>query len=706
MRKTIKNAFYLAFILPFILCFVIPVCNFLQNYTDFSQLNIFVCLTELSKYTVLIGALFSLIVLALSRFSKAYLIISAIIVAFAMAALIQSSFLNWNTGVLDGREIYLSKTNWRIYFEFLIWGLIFFFSLFLSLKNKVHLSQFGNAIYMYGILSILVNTTFLPKIDWIEQFNSFKTMEPKEGLYTFHAKNNTIMIILDTFQSDFFSEVKDKWPSEVAFLDGFTFYPNTLAGFPTTKASIPMLLTGQNYHNQQPFYSWLQSLTTHSIISFYHERQFNVNSVSLPAPFLYHEINKANDHSIFFSKDINHLLSFSVFRISPLVLKPYIFVNGHWKFEPSMRQKDLLLTQELQNQIQVNSKAKGEFKIFHFWGLHGPTDIDENFNFVNFLPDTRENCIKQTRGVLKWLNNTLAILKKKGVYDSSEIIIVGDHGRSKMPIDMNGDLKDVFNKNDLSPVKLGGSRPIFLYKPRQSTKKLSESNFPMHLSYLVCLLSNSDKHFNCDDYKLAKIGAQPARHYFYFNWDNSWKQDYLPKMRDYIVTGDVRDIHSWKSTNTYYDTVKSPIFPDKLLGKTLEFGNDSQVYQYIYDGWASSEGGNRWSIDKDAILGFSNSNFAKHDLIFKINMFGFVEKFAHYKNVDVIINHHHVAKFNVSNKLGWYKVTIPKGIINPDGLLKINFVISNLKSPVELGLSDDPRKLGICVSKIILDKRA
>ena len=71
----------------------------------------------------------------------------------------------------------------------------------------------------------------------------------------FRALDETerIYFVLDGFQSDAFEDIveADRAQMDRQF-SGFTFFRNHMGAFPTTIVSIPAMLTGSVYRNQEP----------------------------------------------------------------------------------------------------------------------------------------------------------------------------------------------------------------------------------------------------------------------------------------------------------------------------------------------------------------------------------------------------------------------------------------------------------------------
>src|SRR6185436_19727519 len=67
--------------------------------------------------------------------------------------------------------------------------------------------------------------------------------------FAFSPTRNVVILVLDTFQTDLFQELLDDDAGLAAKFEGFTYFRNAVGGFPSTAASVPLILTGQYYEN-------------------------------------------------------------------------------------------------------------------------------------------------------------------------------------------------------------------------------------------------------------------------------------------------------------------------------------------------------------------------------------------------------------------------------------------------------------------------
>ncbi|OEH48867.1 hypothetical protein lpari_00114 [Legionella parisiensis] len=466
-----KRSVIFALSLPLIVFLVAPLVFYLGNHFEFTTnladvlpLLVFICV---GVTAALLGLL-----LVISRWPVVYAIISGILVGLALSAWVQSQLFAWDFGPLDGNGVNWSKWSIQANLELLVWLFLVSAAIILAFRSRNKLLILAQGSLLLGTLSLITA--------WVSSdYHSKKNDEQAaaKSLFSFHEKNNKILIILDSFQSDIFNEIAQNWPEEVAFLRGFTFYPNTVGGYPTTIASLPLILTGQFYKNEIPMKDWMKANYKALNIADYHiEKGYGASIISIIASKYLDGIKaqKAFMPSVGdetwagMSKQQLLLLNGGLFRIAPTKLKPKLYNKDNWLFlklttDETLPQgrngDDLRFLNALEKNAKINSDKQGEFKLYHYAGTHAPSQVNELFKYEKNMPHTRESYVRHARGVLRFLRSNLELLRKLGIYDSAEILVIGDHGRGFWPVDGHGST-DTLDDN-ITLEALGAARPSF-----------------------------------------------------------------------------------------------------------------------------------------------------------------------------------------------------------------------------------------------------
>lgn len=397
------------------------------------------------------------------------------------------------------------------------------------------------------------------------------------------------------------------------------------------------------------------------------------------------------------------LLNGGLFRIVPTKLKSEFYDKHKW-LSVDLIGDDLRFLQALEKKAEVNSNNRGEFKVYHYSGIHPPYQVNELFKYEKDMPHTRESYVRHARGVLRFLHRNLELLHKLDIYDSAEILVIGDHGKGFWPTDVHGSA-DALDDN-INIEAPGAARPLFLYKPSASLSQLTYSNKPRHLADIVCILSWNDGKFPCGADRLSKLDEKKKRTFLFYKWsDPLWSKTYLPPMSEYVIHGDVRNIQSWENLNREYaaGSVKQVIkFAEYKLGMPLSFAQGGNAAKFLKQGWCDQEKEHRWTNGSKSRLGLYIKPEKSQSLLLRLHAQAFPTKDGKPQQIKVVVNGHQVASWRML-ELDWFEAPIPEKIIG-NGLLDITFVISEPTAPSEISESQDHRKLGIFAQEIIIDE--
>ncbi|WP_412755888.1 sulfatase-like hydrolase/transferase [Legionella bozemanae] len=701
-----KRSVVFALSLPLIIFLVAPLVFYLGNHFEFTTnladtlpLLVFLCI---GATAILLGLL-----LAISRWPMLYAIISGLLVGLALSTWVQSQLFAWDFGPLDGNGVNWSKWSTHANLELLVWLFLVSAAITLAFRARNKLLILAQGSLLLGILSLItawVSSDYHPKKN--------DDQAAAKSLFSFHEKNNKLLIILDTFQSDIFNEIAQNWPEEVAFLRGFTFYPNTVGGYPSTIASLPLILTGQFYRNEIPMKDWTKAnYSTLNLADYHTEKGYGASMISIISSSQFEGVKAkkafivSHGDTIWagIGKQQLLLLNGGLFRIVPTKLKSEFYDKHKW-LSLDLIGDDLRFLQALEKKAEVNSNNRGEFKVYHYSGVHPPYQVNEFLKYEKDMPHTRESYVRHARGVLRFLHRNLELLHKLDIYDSAEILVVGDHGKGFWPADVHGSV-DALDDN-INTEALGAARPLLLYKPSASLSSFTYSNKPLHLADVVCILSWNDGKFPCGADRLSKLDEKKKRTFLFYKWsDPLWSKTYLPPMSEYVIQGDVRNIQSWKNLNREYaaGTVKKQVkFAEYELGMPLSFAQGGNVAKFLRQGWCEQEKGHRWTNGSKSRLGLYVKQAKSQSLSLRLHAQAFPTKDGKPQQIKVVANGYQVASWKML-ELDWFEATIPAKIIS-NGLLDITFIISEPTAPSEISESLDHRKLGIYAQEIVIDE--
>jgi hypothetical protein len=414
-----------------------------------------------------------------------------------------------------------------------------------------------------GVLAIqglALLLTFLGEFNQLTSAEAANAPNDGEEIYRFHPDQNVIHIVVDGFQSDVFDFLVASPHGSNHFresLSGFTFYRETLGVFPYTRFSIPAYLSGRIFLNRVTKDEFIgEALSGDNILNQAVKEGFQLDIATAggyPAAAYRHassdHLYDIDTHALsrpnYYQATL--LIDLSLFRSVPHSVKPAVYRNQNWLLSSAFSDSDEMRhgyfrsTVFLHDLINYATTGREEpvYKLIHVMNTHNPMVVDANCRYRGRgFGSTRVTLTHQSMCTLNTLNTLLDSLKRVGVYDSSLIIIHGDHGgwventRRGPPIKLpNGELAPDWIKSLASPllaIKLPG---------RQG--KLEVSN------QLTSLLQLPDTISDIMGWS-AKFGfssiaggedMQP-RSFYYYDWKkDAWTAERTGKILQFQITG-------------------------------------------------------------------------------------------------------------------------------------------------------------------------
>tara|TARA_B110000977_G_scaffold200337_1_gene290473 strand:- start:621 stop:2336 length:1716 start_codon:yes stop_codon:yes gene_type:complete len=533
-----------------------PLGVYVENVDEFSVLGR--DLISVLSLCVLVAVVVTFVCfLVLDRTSELLLAgMAGLVFGISLSIVIQSQFFLWEFGPLDGRKIDWERWTSIGRLELLLWVASPSFSIFVALRYNAKFRMAINGLFLFVLVSI---SGKLLQVDFSDIGD--KESPIHDETFSFDTSNNTLLIVLDTLQADIFGEILTEHPRDLDYLKGFTYYPNTLGGYPTTRVSVSLMLSGKSYKNEIPLTQWVSEEVTRKTIVDYFRNTGSHTSIVLngaPAYGVQHAI--IDMATIGYSGwrklgiQVTSVLDAGLFSLVPTLAKPSIYDDGNWTLSKSIHKTartpkgahgaDARFVQAFENYFDIQPSLKGSFKYFHLRGAHYPLQVDENFQSAKRTGSEREDFVRQTRGVFSNLRPMIQTLIENGIYADTEILIVGDHGSLSVPV---SDIrKSNSAPNAIENTVISSSRPVFLHKQKgEAAVALRVSEDARHLADIPCILSGHTNFFGCEKKAWPAKGNSP-RKFYYYRWKHKyWGSDYMPPIQSYTISGDVRDLNSW-----------------------------------------------------------------------------------------------------------------------------------------------------------------
>lgn len=659
------------------------------------------------------AALF-LVLRLLNRINKAHRLFSGVVIGLAISAWAQSQLLNWSFGPLDGRGIEWENWSTFAYAEIALWILIIAFTIIVFLKPfSISRPLPGLTV---ALAVIAMTTAFVSAPTPPEQPTA-----SSEDVFLFHPEKNTIVILLDTFQSDYFEKIKNDFPDEVAFLSGFTFYRNTIASYPSTAPNLPSIFTGETYRNEVPFREYVKTTyTRHSLLEQFANADYESSVVSLPnivpgASSMASHIRHGRHFKVYSAA---LFLDYGLFRAAPIFLKERIYNQGDWfvsllatrDLPPDAHGLDILFLRALEERAQLADKPRstGKFSFFHFSIPHSPWRVNETLEYDTSLSGP-EGYERQARGALLLTKRIIETLQRMGIYESAEIVVMADHGTMSVPpISRLGPSSRGFH--DVETKTQSSALALLLHKnPFSTFSGIQKNDAALYLKDLRCLLHavSPTLQQECNEVRNALQGQPRQRLFLDYDWRHEdWDAQYMPPMTEYYISGHAYDPSAWRRGEFRYAKGEK----ERLTTFTVSFGQPvsfragGRSRDLVRFGWSGQETNHRWTDGRQAELVVPLKEPPKAD-------FGLILDLSPYRNIEiesqdvtVVVNRIPIATWQV-HKRGRYSATVPAELAT-DGRLNILLEIGSPAAPCEFEESDDCRLLGVAARELIVTREA
>lgn len=517
-------------------------------------------------------------VLALVR-GKIHNALVSLSVGLLVAGYLQTNLLNIDHGTLDGAEVV-----WREYSAFAVGNLLLwvFICLLPFLLHYLFPKIWKYAVRGISGLLILVQTTALVYLFFTADSFTKDGYLVRDGIYDVSDDNNVIVFLLDRFDKRFADKQIEADPTVEENLSGFTYYENFVGSYSRTYPSVAYFLTGiPTDYSVRPMEYLEEAWTTSPFLSdlkaagcdtrIYTEISYSIGNAKWAAD----KVDNAYAHTT--KPDRGRILSammmLSAYRWTPEALKPYYHfytddISYGYVYPDSSDSPDVYGTDDVRFRHDLIERGLTVtddplvFRFYHMQGSHDPFYMNADGERTTFSSYS-EGQFQQTKGDLNTVFAYCEMLKEKGLYDKTTVIITADHGRTGTLAELSesSDITDA-DGNPESPERV----PALFVKPagadasapmKRSQKQLCVDNVRSSiLEYLG--VSHEGYARSIDD-----IGEEEeVVRYFYMN-GAKYSSSIAPRdynLITYKIVGDANDFANWEKIDVqrirypYYDS--------------------------------------------------------------------------------------------------------------------------------------------------------
>mgnify|MGYP003257259098 CR=1 FL=1 len=456
-------------------------------------------------------------------FGRKIKIISILIV---ISILIASFIWNfWNDpklGALSNYEfqhsdILLNKNFGKVYLFFLIIAVLC--SIWLLIRTRVDHIKTACWVTIITLLFYPLITKNTADINLERPQNINKSISPElKELLTFSKQGkNIIVIMLDMFSPTDMELILKADPALKKKFSSFVWYPDTLSsGISTIFGKAPLLggeaatawvlnrdkshsleekvnrswsvffekLIEKGYNielNDNKWYAWFDPK--------YYEKNILSNIiVNRDETYLIEKWDDRNEYNVNIQGNSSNFLSlYGVFKISPFILKKYIYDGGKWlnKINRSddieWSHRELPILDALSSQIIITDLKKDSFKFVSTLLTHAPWNLNA---YCKPSIETVDQDMYLSKGItwnsrlqtelcsLQLIASFIDILKEKGLFENTMILIASDHGvqGANMPNNIKNLSQDQLRDNSLLLVKeFGDNKRELIISPNLTT---------------------------------------------------------------------------------------------------------------------------------------------------------------------------------------------------------------------------------------------
>jgi len=629
---------------------------------------------------------------------KKYIVfLDALCFGIGVAVFLQSYFLNPNFEVLNGTEIEWGKYIIHIIISTLVYICCIVLPLFFVSAKKLELSKHYKKIEIFTCILLggiqLIYVFFLGGAS--KKTTNLNYVLTEKNEFELSSTKNTVVFIIDTLDGQWFENFILADSVFADKLKDFTYFDNAVAGGAPTVLGIPLMLTGEMYDTNDSLDTYYeQAYWKSTLLKNFADENIKIKlftSTRYLQGSDYSLIDNASSvkkhyisEKIKFTKTLYKLVAFIE---APQLLKPRFWLYGNTllkyvSVEQAADAEKEYVVDFNDPYFYANFKKKHVsvdykhpcFVFYHLFGSHGPYNMNENAELVS---SEQTSLMQQTKGAMKICLDVIEDMKNKGVYDSSTIIISGDHGG-----------RDLYQN------------PAILCKlPHSNNEKLvtnsSQVTFQnLYNTYAKSLLKKHEKNYGDTLFEVKNIRSERfhvSPHVLGIVHFPNDKYVDSKSYVTYIIPDDARSFSDVKVLVQDFDEKKNTLscidVPNKI-GKNMAECSVLGFYgfedEYVW-------------IRPNASVTLHNKKISKNGLQFSLNIPGQIQKQS--PELRIYVNDILCKKMNTTpGKLEVY--FSPEEVSSFDDTYEIRIEHDFSFVPKELGINDDTRELSFQVTYI------
>jgi len=558
---------------------------------------------------VVSGVLAALALLIPHRLRRAY---AALLLGLAFFAWVKASFLGWDYGMFIGDSIAWDRFATRSYADTAALVLACFASLFWrrqAFENCARLVLFLALVQSVALIALTPLASAADRTRILAK-RSVEVQVPRTEKIS--SRENVILLLLDTLQADVVAQwfAGDQRRREA--WRGFVYFRDAVSEAGVTWLSVPHLLTGAQYDNQQPYTVYLgaayeapgSALRNLRAAGYYVE--LSPWALSTPIPLSRSLLSNVAERGFGPSvESLRSILVVGLFTVLPQLAQKALhpaFLAATLEFVDANADNNLRFIRDL-DRLPVEMVPQPVAKFIHLRGPHVPLLRygAHGFDYAAAARDTgspevviseftRPNFERVSAEMLEAVTRYLQKLQAAGAYDRTTLFVFGDHGAGRL------------GQRFIAPATAGYGKPAevissgmqaaaaaaLMVKPPGGSGELAASDAPVVLSDIGATLNRIAGRGEQADGSvlLAPRLAQRSRRFIDVSSIRFDGQGRLPPMTEFRIDGPVWRDASWSRTGRrFLASGMRQSDPPYAPGTTLKFGADANALDYLDQGW-------------------------------------------------------------------------------------------------------------------------
>lgn len=605
----------------------------------------------------------------------------AAVYAVSFLLYLQGNLLVLNYGTLNGSEVNWSAYTLPYILDALLWVAVIALFIFLMFKFRKKFRRIVETAACILLITQLVSLGVFLVQYYSRDKEAGNRFLSVENEFTVSPEDNTVVFVLDTFDSHLFNNLYKKYPDKISGdFENFTFYPDTVGGATRTKYAVPFILSGDTNREEQSYAEYLTKAFDSSTLI----RELASGRYDSGFYTVSHYIDISRNDAIGNSvvgvpkpssapRLTLHFMKLVAFRYAPSALARYFWMyTGDfelWKSSAggnaAYKLDDVAFYKSLTSKRLAASAGKPAFRFYHLTGPHAPYTMTENCQRVSYGESDEE---QQALGSLAIVSEYLAQLRSLGLYDRTTVVVMADHGYS------------TYSSVEQSP--------LFMVKPAGTAHPFEVSDLP--LSYA----SFSDMMVSALQGTLTTLEPYRASspRYFYLHSE----KEGIVNIKEYTINGPVWSTKP-KTTGTVYHENTLHLSRDYTLGTTLYFDERDTARSHLVSGFSKNEAIYTWTNGNDAEMLFTLSE-TPSDLVLNLKH----GTYEGSQTVEVWVNDQLIETYVAPGPIE-HSLLIPAGTVSGTEL-RLRLHLPDAVSPLSLGHSTDKRLLALSMNSLTIRK--